>query len=115
MRIEILSMVLSGVFSLVYAQNTSSPYHAIVAQDGSGNYTNVQAAVNAATENRNESWCIFVKNGSYKEQVIIPKNKTHIHLNGIYAVRHSTYYTGTLPYTITSDIPAFLFGKAKLQ
>ena len=113
MRIGILSMVLSGVFSLVYAQNTSSPYHAIVAQDGSGNYTNVQAAVNAATENRNEYWCIFVKNGSYK--VIIPKNKTHIHLNGIYAVRHSTYYTGTLPYTITSDIPAFLFGKAKLQ
>ncbi len=26
---------------------------------------------------------------------------------GDYAVRHSTYYTGTLPYTITSDIPGF--------
>lgn len=27
--------------------------------------------------------------------------------NGDYAVRHSTYYLGTLPYTITSDIPEF--------
>lgn len=27
--------------------------------------------------------------------------------NGDYAVRHSTYYTGTLPYTVTSDIPGF--------
>lgn len=27
--------------------------------------------------------------------------------NGDYAVRHSTYYLGTLPYTITSDIPGF--------
>lgn len=27
--------------------------------------------------------------------------------NGDYAVRHSTYNTGTLPYTITSDIPGF--------
>lgn len=26
---------------------------------------------------------------------------------GDYAVRHSTYYVGTLPYTITSDIPGF--------
>ena len=27
--------------------------------------------------------------------------------NGSYVVRHSTYYTGTLPYTITSTIPGF--------
>lgn len=27
--------------------------------------------------------------------------------NGLYLVRHSTYYTGTLSYTITSDIDAF--------
>ena len=27
--------------------------------------------------------------------------------NGIYSVRHSTYYTGTLTYTITSTIPGF--------
>ncbi len=27
--------------------------------------------------------------------------------NGIYSVRHSTYYTGTLAYTITSTIPGF--------
>ena len=27
--------------------------------------------------------------------------------NGVYAVRHTTYYLGTLPYTIVSDIPGF--------
>lgn len=44
-----LGMVLGG-----NAQNSSSPYQAVVAQDGSGDYTSVQDAVNAAPENRRE-------------------------------------------------------------
>lgn len=34
--------------------------------------------------------------------------------NGIYAVRHSTYYLGTLPYTIVSDIPDFPSQKGEI-
>ena len=64
------------------AQTTESPYHAIVATDGSGQYKTVQAAIDAVPEGRTTPWLILVKNGSYNEQVIVPKNKPYIHLIG---------------------------------
>ncbi len=64
-----------------YAQ-ADMAYDAIVAQDGSGKYTTVQAAVDDAPSNCTWPWRIFVKNGSYEEQVTIPKEKTYIHLIG---------------------------------
>ena len=36
----------------------------------------------AVPENLKSPWLIFVKNGSYEEQVIIPQNKPFIHLIG---------------------------------
>lgn len=57
-------------------------FDAIVAKDGSSNYSTVQSAVNAAPEGRSAPWLIFIKNGSYEEQVIIPENKPFIHLIG---------------------------------
>ncbi len=57
-------------------------FHAIVASDGSGSHTTVQAAIDAAPTLRKEPWIIYIKNGSYNEQVIIPKNKPYIHLIG---------------------------------
>ncbi|WP_455585361.1 pectinesterase family protein [Bacteroides sp.] len=57
-------------------------FDAVVAADGTGDYTTVQAAINAAPEGRTMPWLIFVKNGSYKEQVIVPANKSFIHLIG---------------------------------
>lgn len=52
-------------------QNTI--FHAVVAKDGTGDYTTVQSAIDAVPENLKSPWLIFVKNGSYEEQVIIPK------------------------------------------
>lgn len=63
-------------------QAYKNPFHAMVAKDGSAQYTSVQAAINAAPENRKEPWIIFIQNGSYEEQVVIPKNKPYIHLIG---------------------------------
>ena len=57
-------------------------YDAIVAQDGSGDYTTVQAAINAAPAGRGTPWLIFIKNGNYKEHVDIPANKTYLHFIG---------------------------------
>lgn len=54
-------------------QNTI--FHAVVAKDGTGDYTTVQSAIDAVPENLKSPWLIFVKNGSYEEQVIIPQNK----------------------------------------
>lgn len=63
-------------------QKEADAYQAIVAQDGSGDYTNVQAAIDAAPDSCLQPWRIFVKNGSYEEQVIVPQSKPYIHLIG---------------------------------
>ena len=57
-------------------------YDAVVAQDGSGDYTTVQGAIDAAPAGRGKPWLIFIKNGQYKEHVDIPKTKPYIHLIG---------------------------------
>jgi pectin methylesterase-like acyl-CoA thioesterase len=54
----------------------------IVAKDGSGNYTTVQAAINAIPNNSTTSQVIFIKKGTYTEKVEIPSTKTHLVLIG---------------------------------
>lgn len=57
-------------------------FDAIVAKDGSGDYTTVQAAIDAAPASQIKPWLIFVKNGEYNEHVDIPANKPYIHITG---------------------------------
>lgn len=57
-------------------------YDAIVAQDGSGDYQTLQEAIDAAPEGRGLPWLIFVKNGTYKGHVDIPKTKPYMHIIG---------------------------------
>lgn len=79
--ISILLLLIGAVFS-AYAQRSTSLFQTVVANDGSGDYNTVQAAIDAAPESSKKPWIIFIKNGSYEEQVIISKNKPHIHLIG---------------------------------
>ncbi|GLJ10956.1 hypothetical protein SUGI_0138810 [Cryptomeria japonica] len=53
-----------------------------VAQDGSGNFTNITAAVNAAADKSTDRYVIYVTAGIYSENVDIPKNKWNIMLLG---------------------------------
>lgn len=53
-----------------------------VAKDGSGNYTTVQAAINAAPTNSAVPYSIYIKNGWYNEKITIASNKTFIQLVG---------------------------------
>ena len=57
-------------------------FDAVVAGDGSGDYTTLQDAIDAAPINRTIPWLIFMKNGTYYEYVRIPANKPYIHLIG---------------------------------
>lgn len=57
-------------------------YDAVIAKDGSGDYTTIQAAVDAAPTNRTSPWLIFVKNGRYEELVRIPSNKPYLYFIG---------------------------------
>jgi pectinesterase len=53
-----------------------------VAADGSGNFTTVQAAVNAVPVNNSVPFTINVKAGTYRGTVSIPSNKPNISLVG---------------------------------
>ena len=59
------------------ADATLTAFNAIVAKDGSGNYTTVQAAVNAAPTD-GTPYYIFVKAGEYNEHVAIDKSNVHL-------------------------------------
>lgn len=54
----------------------------VVAQDGSGDYTTVQEAIDAAPTGQTEVFRIYIKEGIYKEKISIPSNKPFIQLVG---------------------------------
>ncbi len=53
-------------------------FHLIVALDGSGDYKTVQEAINAVPDFRNKETRIFIKNGTYKEKLILPASKNNV-------------------------------------
>lgn len=53
-----------------------------VAADGSGNYTTVQAALNAVPANSSTRTVINIKNGTYKEVVTVDASKKNVSLLG---------------------------------
>lgn len=57
-------------------------YSAIVANDVSANYTNLQLAIDAAPDNGTKPYRILVKSGTYQGQFIVPQKKDHIELIG---------------------------------
>ncbi|MET8983285.1 pectinesterase family protein [Streptomyces sp. NPDC004539] len=61
-----------------------------VAQDGTGQYRTVQAAVNAVPVNNPSRVVISVKPGTYREVVKVPANKPHVTIQGAGASRKDT-------------------------
>ncbi|MER5574198.1 pectinesterase family protein [Streptomyces massasporeus] len=61
-----------------------------VAQDGSGQYRTVQAAVNAVPANNPSRVVIAVKPGTYRELVKVPANKPHVTIQGTGGSRKDT-------------------------
>ena len=57
-------------------------YDALVAKDGSGKFTSIQQAINNAPQGRTTPYKIFIKAGTYTEQVIIPATKPFVELIG---------------------------------
>ncbi|MFF5312570.1 pectinesterase family protein [Streptomyces massasporeus] len=61
-----------------------------VAQDGSGQYRTVQAAVNAVPANNPSRVVIAVRPGTYRELVKVPANKPHVTIQGTGGSRKDT-------------------------
>lgn len=78
--ILLLALVLSTTG--VFAQN-AAPYRTIVvAQDGSGEFTSIQSAVNSTRDLGPGEVEIFIKSGTYQEKLNIPSWKHMITLKG---------------------------------
>jgi pectinesterase len=69
-------------------------FNAVVSADGSGTFTNLQAAINAAPDNGARPFVIFIQPGVYPGQFIVPVTKRHLKLVGGDAAR--TILTGSL-------------------
>ncbi len=61
---------------------TSAARTLVVAQDGSGQYTTIQAAVNAVPANSTGWSLIYIKDGTYNEVVTVPSNKPYVSFVG---------------------------------
>ncbi|MFI7410396.1 pectinesterase family protein [Streptomyces sp. NPDC049627] len=61
-----------------------------VAKDGSGQYTTVQAAVNAVPANNASRVVIAVKPGTYRETVKVPSDRPHVTIQGTGGSRRDT-------------------------
>jgi len=66
----------------------------VVATDGSGDYASVQDAVNSAPDKGTARYVIYVRNGTYKENVVVGKKKTNVMIVG--DGMNSTVITGSL-------------------
>ena len=64
------------------AEKNDSPFDAVVAKDGSGDFASIQEAINAVPDSLTSPFVIFVKKGSYEEQVVVPASKSFVHLIG---------------------------------
>ncbi len=59
-----------------------SKYDLIVAQDGTGDFRTVQEAINAVPDFHKRKTSIFIRNGFYREKLIIPETKDSLTLIG---------------------------------
>ncbi|MFF5084246.1 pectinesterase family protein [Actinoplanes sp. NPDC000266] len=62
---------------------TEATQAATVAKDGTGQYTTVQAAIDAVPANNTTRRVITIKAGTYREIVTVPSNKPYVTLQGL--------------------------------
>ena len=76
--------VFLGLFSLLlsYEAFAGGEYEMVVAADGSGDYTSIQAAINATKAFPDKRITIFIRNGNYKEKVRVYSWNTSLTLKG---------------------------------
>lgn len=84
--VHILKKLLTYLFLLfnltAVAQTQTYPTSFTVAKDGTGNFKTIQEAVNAVRDLSEVQVSIYIKNGIYKEKLIIPAHKSKISLIG---------------------------------
>ncbi len=90
-----------GLFGAQAQARAATTTTLTVAKDGSGQYTTVQAAVNAVPANNPARVVIAVKPGTYRELVKVPASKPHVTVQGTGGSRKDT----TIVYDNASGTP----------
>jgi pectinesterase len=72
------SLALIIIPAIVYSQER----HIVVAADGSGEFATVQEAVNSIRAYMSDTTYMFIKNGIYREKVVIPSWVTNLTMTG---------------------------------
>lgn len=101
-RFTFLALLVLAGLRLAAADAPRKP-DAVVAADGTGQYTTVRAAIDAAPQLTHAGagrWTIFVKNGTYREIVYIQREKRFISLVGEDAEKT------VITYDLFNDYPA---------
>ena len=57
-------------------------YHFIVSKDGQGDFRTIQEAINAIPDFRKNETRVFIKNGIYKEKLVLPASKINVTFTG---------------------------------
>ena len=76
-------MLSVSLMMLITLSVKAADYNFVVAQDGSGDFTTVQAAINAVPDYRKAGPTrIYIKKGMYKEKIVIAESKQNVQLIG---------------------------------
>lgn len=78
MRIKVLVVMMLALIT----QSAIAQKKWVVAQDGSGDFTTVQAAINAVPNSNLNATVIYIKKGIYKEKLTLAASKWHVKFVG---------------------------------
>ncbi len=105
-----------GVIDTFTTQSPMPAVRKVVAKDGSGDFTTVQSAFDAVPKNYTGTYTIFIKNGIYKEKLLLDSSRVNVVLIGEskdstiltfddYAGKNNLGTSGS--YSTSIDVPDF--------
>lgn len=79
MKHLLIIFILAGIGRI---SSSAKQYDFVVAKDDSSDFKTVQEAINAVPDFRKNRTTIYIKNGTYKEKLILPASKTNVFFIG---------------------------------
>lgn len=109
----------SATPSLAGQPQTLPPKTLTVAADGSADFKTLQQAVDAAPENSPDRITIAIKPGTYKQHLVIPKNKPNLTFKGLGQSPHEVnlteeWYASYVPPNAPTTQPVGTWGSASV-
>ena len=78
----LLLLPVNAQVSTTLLEDLGTEVDLVVAQDGSGDYLTIQDAIDAVPDYSSELSVVFIKNGSYREKVLVGSSKQNLTLVG---------------------------------